>query len=134
MKEIISMTSAARIKGKIKRRWPLHDIQIYLKHDHKKLLKNVEKLLITQLNVKHCKIIEINNDYDIITFKKILELKSLNAPIKPIIKLNIKKNSSKIQKKTYMQYQILLQIQIQIKLLIHSKIKTRLDITIMKML
>ncbi len=101
MKEIISMTSAARIKGKIKRRWPLQDIQIYLKHDQKKLLKDVEKLLITQLNVKHYKIIEINNDYDIITFKKILELKSLNAPIKPIIKLNIKKTAPKFKKNIY---------------------------------
>ena len=101
MKEIISMTSAARIKGKIKRRWPLSNVKIYLKQDHKKQLEKIHELLQTQLNVKNCEIIEMENDVEDATIKQILELNNLNAPIQPNIKLNITKTAPKFKENIY---------------------------------
>ncbi|MCY3853726.1 MAG: isoleucine--tRNA ligase [Thaumarchaeota archaeon] len=99
MKDITSMVSSARVKGNIKRRWPLNNAKIYLKKDLMLQLLQVKKLLIKQINVKHCEIIEVQNKNDN-TIKNILELYNQNAPMKPIIKVNMKTVAPKLKENT----------------------------------
>ena len=59
MKEIVSVSSAARMKGKLKRRWPLNDAIICVEPNQKAKLDSLSNLLLSQLNVEKYKIIEI---------------------------------------------------------------------------
>jgi len=88
MKDVVSISSAARMKGKLKRRWPLNDAIICVGSGQKKKLESLSELLISQLNVEKFSIYETKEKSG---FDQILELKSLNLPIKPIVELERKK-------------------------------------------
>ncbi len=88
MKDVISVSSAARMKGKLKRRWPLNEARICVKKDQKIKLDSLSDLLQSQLNVEKFSIVETQKDSGL---EQILELKQLGMPIKPVIELERKR-------------------------------------------
>ena len=88
MKDVVSISSAARMKGKLKRRWPLNEAQICVKKGHKTKLESLSDLLQSQLNVEKFSVMEIEKESGL---EQILELKKLGLPVKPLINLERKR-------------------------------------------
>ena len=88
MKDVISISSAARMKGKLKRRWPLNEAQICVKKGHKTKLESLSGLLQSQLNVEKFSIIETEKESGL---DQISELKKLGLPVRPVISLERKR-------------------------------------------
>ena len=61
MKDIVSVSSAARMKGKLKRRWPLNEAIICVQTGQKEKLDSLSELLVSQLNVEKYTIHETEN-------------------------------------------------------------------------
>ena len=88
MKDVVSVSSAARMKGKLKRRWPLDEAQICVKKGQKAKLEKLSELLLSQLNVEKFKIFEVEKESKL---EQISELKQLELPIKTKLELERKK-------------------------------------------
>ncbi len=88
MKDVVSVSSAARVKGKLKRRWPLNEAQICVRKDQKTKLESLSELLQSQLNIEKFSIVETEKESGL---EQILELKQLGLPVKAIIELERKK-------------------------------------------
>jgi len=88
MKDIVSISSAARMKGKLKRRWPLNEALICVERGTKTKLESLVELLHSQLNVEKFTIIETEKESGL---DQILELKQLGLPIKSVIELERKR-------------------------------------------
>ena len=88
MKDIISISSAARMKGKLKRRWPLNEAQICVEKGQKIKLESLSDLLQSQLNVEKFRIVEVEEKEGL---SQILELKQLGLPVKGTIELERKR-------------------------------------------
>ncbi|MFQ5781825.1 MAG: isoleucine--tRNA ligase [Nitrosopumilus sp.] len=88
MKDVVSISSAARMKGKLKRRWPLNDAQICVKKGQKNKLESLSDLLHSQLNVEKFSIFETQKESGL---EQILELKQLGLPAKAIVELERKR-------------------------------------------
>jgi len=88
MKDIVSISSAARMKGKLKRRWPLAEALICLSKGQKQKLESLSPLLMSQLNVEKFTIFEIEKDSGL---EQILELKQLNLPFRSVVELERKR-------------------------------------------
>ncbi len=87
MNEIVSVCAAARMKGKLKRRWPLKHAIICVEKGLQKKIELLSKLLQSQLNVEDYKIIELENHEGI---SEMLEMKKSGVPVIPKIELNRK--------------------------------------------
>ncbi|MHA7734378.1 isoleucine--tRNA ligase [Nitrosopumilus sp. S6] len=92
MKDVVSISSAARMKGKLKRRWPLNEAKICVKKGLKAKLESLSELLQSQLNVEKFSVIETEKESGL---EQILELKQLGLPAKPIIELERKRTGPK---------------------------------------
>ena len=88
MKDVISVSSAARMKGKLKRRWPLTDAQICVRKGQKEKLESLSELLQSQINIEKFSIIETEKDSGI---EQVLELKQLGLPVKTLVELERKR-------------------------------------------
>ena len=88
MKEVISTSSAARMKGKLKRRWPLNEAIICVEKSQQKKLESLSSLLLSQLNVEKYKIIEVEKSEGL---ELVAQLLKLNLPIIPKVELERKK-------------------------------------------
>jgi isoleucyl-tRNA synthetase len=88
MKDVVSISSAARMKGKLKRRWPLNEALICVSKGQKEKLESLSVLLTSQLNVEKFSIIEIEEKSGLEQF---LQLKQLDLPVMPIVELERKK-------------------------------------------
>ena len=88
MKDVVSVSSAARMKGKLKRRWPLNDAMICVSAGQKQKLETLSELLTSQLNVEKFAIFETNEQSGL---EQILELKQLGLPVKAIVDLERKR-------------------------------------------
>ena len=88
MKDVVSVSSAARMKGKLKRRWPLNEAQICVQKDQKAKLESLSELLQSQLNVEKFTIAETEKESGL---EQILELKQLGLPVKAVVELERKK-------------------------------------------
>ena len=99
MTNVVSLSAAARMKGKLKRRWPLGKAQICVKKGQKVKLESLSELLQAQLNVESFSIIEVKDDDDSKTgLEQIIELdKGLGLPIKPMIELKRKEIGPKVK-------------------------------------
>jgi len=87
MNEIVSICAAARMKGKLKRRWPLKHAIICVEKGLQKKIELLSELLQSQLNVEDYKIIELENHEGI---SEMLEMKKSGVPVIPKIELNRK--------------------------------------------
>ncbi len=88
MKDVVSVSSAARMKGKIKRRWPLNEAKICVGKNQKTKLESLSELLQSQLNVEKFSVVETEKESGL---EQILELKQLGLPVKPVIELERKR-------------------------------------------
>ena len=88
MKDVVSISSAARMKGKLKRRWPLNEAQICVKKNQKMKLESLSDLLKSQLNVEKFNIVETEKESGL---EQLLELKELELPVKSTLELERKK-------------------------------------------
>jgi isoleucyl-tRNA synthetase len=88
MKDVISVSSSARMKGKLKRRWPLNEAQICVRKGQKVKLESLSGLLQSQLNIEKFSIIETEKESGL---EQILELKQLGLPAKAIVELERKR-------------------------------------------
>ena len=88
MKDVVSISSAARMKGKMKRRWPLKEAQICVKKGQKNKLESLSELLQSQLNVEKFTITETEKESGL---EQILELKQMGLSVKGVIELERKK-------------------------------------------
>ncbi|KAF6242427.1 isoleucine--tRNA ligase [Nitrosopumilus sp. b1] len=87
MKDVVSVSAAARMKGKLKRRWPLNEAIICVEKGNKSKLESLSELLISQLNVEKHSIIETQKSEGL---KQFLQLQKLGLPIVPKIELERK--------------------------------------------
>ena len=94
MKDIVSISSAARMKGKLKRRWPLNEAQICVKKNQKSKLESLSSLLKSQLNVEKFNIVETEMEEGL---GQLLELKELKLPVKSTLELERKKIGPKVK-------------------------------------
>ena len=92
MNEIVSICAAARMKAKLKRRWPLNQAIICVEKDQQQKVELLSELLRTQLNVENYKIIELENHIGLSEF---LEMKKVNLPVIPKVELDRKAIRSK---------------------------------------
>ncbi len=88
MKDVVSVSSAARMKGKLKRRWPLNEAKICVKKGLKSKLESLSELLQSQLNVEKFSVVETEKDSGL---EQILELRQLGLPAKPVVELERKR-------------------------------------------
>ncbi|MDH3658354.1 MAG: isoleucine--tRNA ligase, partial [Nitrosopumilus sp.] len=88
MKDVVSVSSAARMKGKLKRRWPLNEAQICVKKGQKIKLGSLSDLLQSQLNVENFRIVEMEKESGL---EQLLELKQLELPVKANVELERKR-------------------------------------------
>ncbi len=88
MKETVSVSSAARMKGKLKRRWPLNQAIICLEPNQRSKLDSLSDLLLSQLNVEKYEIKEIQKSEGL---KQVAEFLKAGLPILPKIELDRKK-------------------------------------------
>jgi isoleucyl-tRNA synthetase len=87
MNEIVSVCAAARMKGKLKRRWPLNHTMICVEKGMQKKIELLSELLQSQLNVEDYKIIELENHEGM---SEMLEMQKSGVPVIPKIELNRK--------------------------------------------
>ena len=78
MNEVVSICAAARMKAKLKRRWPLNQAIICIEKDERQKIELLSELLSTQLNVENYKIIELENHEGL---PELLEMKKAGLPI-----------------------------------------------------
>ena len=88
LKEVVSVSSAARMKGKLKRRWPLNEALICIQKNSKSKLESLSELLKSQLNVEKFTIFEIENFEGL---EQLSELEKLGLPSIPKIEFERKK-------------------------------------------
>ena len=88
MSNVVSVSSAAKMKGKLKRRWPIKQAQICIKPGEKIKLESLSNMLRSQLNVQEFFIVEMQNKTGL---AKVLELKHLGLPVKALVQLDRKK-------------------------------------------
>src|SRR5438309_383362 len=88
LKEIVSISAAARMKGKLKRRWPLYEAIICVEPSQQKKLESLSNLLLSQLNVEKYKIVELAKNEGLELVSNLLKS---NLPISPKIELDRKK-------------------------------------------
>ena len=86
--EIVSLSNSARMKAKLRRRWPIRNVWIcYPTQDHFDL-ESMPEMLKTQINVQNCIFIQYQNDTYL---HKLLSLLDTGVPITPKVRLS-KKN------------------------------------------
>ena len=88
MKDVVSVSSAARMKGKLKRRWPLNQAFVGVSKNQKQKLESLSPLLMSQLNVEKFTIFETQSDGGL---EQILELKQIGLPVASIVELERKR-------------------------------------------
>jgi len=96
MKESVSVSAAARMKAKLKRRWPLTEAIVCLKKGQKPKLEKLSELLIAQLNVESCGIIELDSQAGL---ELLEEIQKKGLPAKPVLGLDRKKIGPKVKQR-----------------------------------
>lgn len=84
-REIVSLSNAARMKAKLKRRWPIKKVWICSAREDFFDLDSILEMLKSQINVQDCSIIQFANDTNL---HKMLSLLESEAPIVPKISLS----------------------------------------------
>lgn len=86
--EIVSLSNSARMKAKLRRRWPIRNVWICYPEQDYFDLESMPEMLKTQINVQNCIFIQYQNDTYL---HKLLSLLDTGVPITPKVRLS-KKN------------------------------------------
>ncbi len=84
MRECVSVSAAARMKGRLKRRWQLGEAIICLERGQKGRLESLSGLLVAQLNVERYTIHELESHDGL---GQVLEMKRIGLPIRPVVEM-----------------------------------------------
>ena len=87
MNDIVSVCATARMKGKLKRRWPLKHAIICVEKGQRQKIELLSHLLPSQLNVENYKIIELESHEGV---SELLEMKKAGMPVVPKVDLDRK--------------------------------------------
>ncbi|RNJ76288.1 MAG: isoleucine--tRNA ligase [Nitrosopumilus sp. H13] len=88
MKDVVSVSAAARMKAKLKRRWPLDEARVCVGPGQKKKIEPLSEMLRAQLNVEKFEVAEAQETSGL---EQLLELRRLGLPVVPKIELDRKK-------------------------------------------
>ena len=88
IKDVASISAAARMKGKLKRRWPLNEAQICVGKGQKMKIEPLYELLQSQLNVEKFRVVEVEER---IGLEQVSELRQLGLPVRATVELERKK-------------------------------------------
>src|ERR687891_1386657 len=88
LRDVVSLSNAARMKAKLKRRWPIRSVWICSGTCHFFDGESISEMLTTQINVQNCIFIQYQNDTYL---HKLLSLLDTGVPITPKVRLS-KKN------------------------------------------
>ncbi|MDQ3869569.1 MAG: isoleucine--tRNA ligase [Thermoproteota archaeon] len=94
LKEVISLANAARMKGQLKRRWPVKEALICTSDPTFLSVSGSSNILKNQLNVESYALIEIRSDTEL---QKLLSLLENKLPIVPNIELIRKKIAPRVK-------------------------------------
>lgn len=92
MKDVVSVSSAARMKGRLKRRWPLREALVCVGRGKKQKLEPLSDLLRAQLNVERFTVFEAQKHGGL---GQVAELQGLGLPARPVVDLERKKAGPK---------------------------------------
>ena len=93
-REIVSLSNAARMSAKLKRRWPIKSIWICSGGRDSFDIESILDILKIQINVQDCKVIRYKNDTKL---RKLLSLLESEVPIIPRINLSKKNVGIKVK-------------------------------------
>src|SRR5919106_2694409 len=93
-REIVSLSNAARMSAKLKRRWPIKSIWICSGGRDSFDFESILDILKIQINVQDCKVIRYKNDTKL---RKLLSLLESEVPIIPRINLSKKNVGIKVK-------------------------------------
>lgn len=93
MADVLSVAAAARMKGRLKRRWPIAEAHVCVAPGQKAKLEQLSELLTAQLNVQKCKIEELEKADGLGMF---LRLSELGMPVHPVVQLDRKRIGPKV--------------------------------------
>src|SRR2546422_2300682 len=88
MQQAVSVASAARMKGKLKRRWPLNEAIICVGPSQKKKIESLSNRLVSQINVEKYQIVELQKSSGL---ELVSSLITAGLPIVPKVELERKK-------------------------------------------
>ena len=88
MQQAVSVASAARMKGKLKRRWPLNEAIICVWPSQKKKIESLSNRLVSQINVEKYQIVELQKSSGL---ELVSSLITAGLPIVPKVELERKK-------------------------------------------
>jgi len=88
MQQVVSVASAARMKGKLKRRWPLNEAIICVEPSQKKKIESLSNRLVSQINVEKYRIVELKKSSGL---EFVSNLITAGLPIIPKVELERKK-------------------------------------------
>ena len=88
VKSVVSVSAAARMKGKLKRRWPLDEARICVHPGKKEKIEPLSDLLLLQLNVEKFSIAEMRHPSGL---EQVLEMQRLGMPVRAAVSLERKK-------------------------------------------
>ncbi|MDE1764797.1 MAG: isoleucine--tRNA ligase [Thaumarchaeota archaeon] len=88
MKEAVSVSAAARMKGKLKRRWPLKEAVICVEPSQKQKLESLSNLFLSQLNVEKYQVIEVPKSDGLELLSNLVKAK---LPVSPKVEMERKK-------------------------------------------
>jgi isoleucyl-tRNA synthetase len=94
LREIVSLSNAARMSAKLKRRWPIKSIWICSGGRDSFDFESILDILKIQINVQDCKVIRYKNDTKL---RKLLSLLESEVPIIPRINLSKKNVGIKVK-------------------------------------
>ena len=88
VKTVVSVSAAARMKGKLKRRWPLDEARICIRPGDKEKIESLSDLLLLQLNVEKFSVAEMQYQSGL---EQVLEMQRLGMPVMAAVSLERKK-------------------------------------------
>ena len=92
--EIVSLSNSARMKAKLRRRWPIRNVWICFPAQDYFDLESMHGMLKTQINVQNCFFIQYQNDTYL---HKLLSLLDTGVPITPRVRLSKKNIGQKVR-------------------------------------
>ena len=88
MRDAVSVAAAARMSGRLKRRWPLDEAIVCVAPGQKDKLDRLADLLVSQLNVQRCTIVELTGSPGL---DRLAEMLKLGLPVMPVLQLDRKR-------------------------------------------
>ena len=96
IEEAASVSSAARMKGKLKRRWPLEDARICVSPGQRQKLEALSDLIAPRLNVRAYSIAELPESKGL---ERYVQLRERNLPVRPVLELERKRIGPKAKER-----------------------------------